>query len=162
MWGWGHFPSNFFMGTGISRSHPSCDVARATTACKRVCKYPEPEKRPVCSMRLTTTRDRNLQFRGARLHWICLNFSSGFFLRMWRKLPDFREEKKRRILSRLWLSWLFGPHSSLQDRKSENPTNAVPTRTNFWECSGNFLGKCYDACFLRVLHPAVQPMWNYT
>ena len=26
---------------------------------------------------------------------------------MWKKMPDFREEKRRRILSRLWLSWLF-------------------------------------------------------
>ena len=29
--------------------------------------------------------------------------------KMLRKLPDFRAEKKRRILSRLWLSWFFDP-----------------------------------------------------
>ena len=31
---------------------------------------------------------------------------------MWRNLPDFRAEKKRRILSRLWLSFVFfGPEN---------------------------------------------------
>ena len=69
----------------------------------------------------TTTRDRNLQFRGAVsigflefspvdffpfLQVFCLT-QQGNRPKMCRKLPGFRAEKKRRILSRLWLSWFF-------------------------------------------------------
>ena len=47
-------------------------------------------------------------------HWIFCIFSSGCFpcspsllSKTWRNLPDFRAEKKRRIVSRLWLSWFL-------------------------------------------------------
>ena len=55
-------------------------------------------------------------FSGRRPHWIFefspvefFPFPPGSRPKMLRKLPDFgcRAEKKRRILSRLWLSWFF-------------------------------------------------------
>ena len=76
--------------------------------------------------RSTTTRDRNLQFRG--------NFSTGFFFGIFsrgfspgllctlvRKWPQNVEKiaripggEKRRILSRLWLSWFFRSRATQQ------------------------------------------------
>ena len=71
-------------------------------------------------------------FRARRLHWIFLNFlqwscpfSPGFLCtlvrnrpQMWRQLPEFGRRKKRRILSRLWLSWFFQSRHSLLLRLS--------------------------------------------
>ena len=76
-------------------------------------------------IRSTRTRDRNLQFRGAvstGISWVFSSvfsscFSRFFLCNLVRKLPETCGEncliparrRKRRILSRLWLSWFLRP-----------------------------------------------------
>ena len=58
-----------------------------------------------------TIQGQRSAISGRHLHWIF--FPPGFCVvqwnrtKMWRTLPDFWVEKKRRILSRLWLLWFF-------------------------------------------------------
>ena len=88
----------------------------------------------------TTTRDRKSAISGRRLHWIFLNFLQCIFSfspgcwcnlvrkiaqKMWRKIARSPGgEKKRRILSRFWLSWtkvFFSvPRNASRNRSEEN------------------------------------------
>ena len=119
-------------------------------------------------------QDRNLQFWGAvstGLFWISpvdfLLFSPGLLCNlvrkcppMWRNCPISGSERKRRILSRLWLSWLFRSRDSCQ-ALPRNVSGKLFWRTSQTPIPFHTLSRVFwNLCYARISR--VRTSWSTT